>query len=146
MYIFYEYFSDMASHLLGNNMSTTMWLIHTKSYLCTTVNTFAVISSYVAEFAAHLHKPKTAAEPSRKSSLLTRAWRHRSRPSWLSNMAAPICELAYTIQDDTMSQLSCKFGGSKWNLYWLIVLMSLSGTNHMINEHENLDLYDPHEM
>ena len=57
MYIFYEYFSDMASHLLGNNMSTTMWLIHPKSYLCTTVNTFAVISSYVAEFAARLHKP-----------------------------------------------------------------------------------------
>ena len=39
----------------------------------------------------------TAAEPSRKTSLLTRAWRHRSRPSWLSNMAAPICELAYCI-------------------------------------------------
>ena len=38
----------------------------------------------------------TAAEPSRKTSLLTRAWRHRSRPSWLSNMAAPICELAYS--------------------------------------------------
>ena len=55
----------------------------------------------------------------------------------------PICN---TIQDNTMSQLSCKFGGSKWNLYWLIVLMSLFGTNHVINEHENLDLYDPHEM
>ena len=59
MYIFYEYFWDMASHLLGNNMSTTMWLIHPKSYLCihVTVNTFAVISSYIAEFAARLHKP-----------------------------------------------------------------------------------------
>ena len=57
MYIFYEYFSVMASHLFGNNMSTTMWLIHPKSYFCTTVNTFAVISSYAAEFAARLHKP-----------------------------------------------------------------------------------------
>ena len=37
----------------------------------------------------------TATEPSRKTSLLTRGWRHRSRPSGLSNMAAPICELAY---------------------------------------------------
>ena len=37
----------------------------------------------------------TAAEPSRKTSLLTRGWCHRSRSSGLSNMAAPICELAY---------------------------------------------------
>ena len=35
-----------------------MWLIHPKSYLCTTVNTFAVISSYVAEFAVRLHQAK----------------------------------------------------------------------------------------
>ena len=98
MYIFYVYFSDMASHLLGNNMSTTMWLIQPKSYLCTTVNTFAVMSSYVAESAACLHKPlMTEAEPSRKASFLTRVWRYRSRPSWLSNMAVPICELAYCL-------------------------------------------------
>ena len=58
--IFYVYFSNVASHLLGNNMSTTIWLIHPKSYLCTTVNTFVVISSYVAEFAVRLHKQMTA--------------------------------------------------------------------------------------
>ena len=60
MYIFYVYFSDMASPFLGNNMSTTMWLIHPKSYLCATVNTFAVTSSYVPEFAVRLHKPNDA--------------------------------------------------------------------------------------
>ena len=38
-------------------MSTTMRLIHPKSYLCTTVYTFVVISNYVPKFAARPHKP-----------------------------------------------------------------------------------------
>ena len=115
MYIFYVYFSDMASHFLGNNMSTTMWLIHPKSYLCATVNTFAVISSYVPEFAARLHKPNDASGAFTKTSLLTRAWRHRSRPSWLSNMAAPICELAY--YHEFFSVLLFGLYHSSWRLH-----------------------------
>ena len=38
--------------------------------------------------------------------------------------------------------LSCKFGESKWNPYWLIMLTSSSGTNHVIDEHEDIDQYD----
>ena len=54
-----------------------------------------VIRNFVAKFAARLHKPNHDSGAFTKTSLLTRAWRHRSRPSWLSNMPAPICELAY---------------------------------------------------
>ena len=81
MYMFYVYFSDMASHLLGNNMSTPMRQIHPRSYLSTTVHTFVVISSYVVKFTARLHKPNDGSGAFTKTSLLTRAWRQRSRPS-----------------------------------------------------------------
>ena len=40
-----------------------------------------------------------------------------------------------------MLKLSWKFGDSKWNPYWIIVLMSSSGTNHVPNEHEGVDQY-----
>ena len=40
-----------------------------------------------------------------------------------------------------MSKLSWKFGESKWNPYWVIVLTSSSGTNHVLNEHEGVDQY-----
>ena len=50
-----------------------------------------------------------------------------------------------TIQDNAMLQLSCcKFGGSKWNPYWFIVLTSSSATNHIPNKHEDVDQYDPY--
>ena len=40
-----------------------------------------------------------------------------------------------------MLKLSWKFGESKWNPYWIIVLMSSSGTNYVPNEHESVDQY-----
>ena len=40
-----------------------------------------------------------------------------------------------------MLKLSWKFGESKWNPYWAIVLTSSSGTNHVPNEHEGVDKY-----
>ena len=40
-----------------------------------------------------------------------------------------------------MLKLSWKFGESKWNPYWVIVLTSSSGTNHVPNEHEGVDQY-----
>ena len=40
-----------------------------------------------------------------------------------------------------MLKLSCKFGESKWNPNWIIVLTSLSGTNYVLNGHEDVDLY-----
>ena len=40
-----------------------------------------------------------------------------------------------------MLKLSCKFGESKWNPDWAIVLMSSSGTNYVPNEHEHVDQY-----
>ena len=38
-----------------------------------------------------------------------------------------------------MLKLSWKFGESKWNPYWVIVLTSSSGTNYVPNEHEDVD-------
>ena len=40
-----------------------------------------------------------------------------------------------------MLKLSWKSGESKWNPYWVIVLTSSSGTNHVPNEHEGVDQY-----
>ena len=34
-----------------------------------------------------------------------------------------------------------KFGESKWNPCWVIVLTSSSGTNYVPNEHEDIDQY-----
>ena len=38
-----------------------------------------------------------------------------------------------------MLKLSWKFGESKWNPYWVIVLTSSSGTNYVPDEHEDVD-------
>ena len=40
-----------------------------------------------------------------------------------------------------MLKLSWKFGESKWNPYWVIVLTSSSGTNYVLNEHDGVDQY-----
>ena len=40
-----------------------------------------------------------------------------------------------------MLKLSWKFGESKWYPYWVIVLTSSSGTNYVLNEHEDVDQY-----
>ena len=40
-----------------------------------------------------------------------------------------------------MLKLSCKFGELKWNPYWIIVLTSSSGTNYVLNGHEDVDQY-----
>ena len=40
-----------------------------------------------------------------------------------------------------MLKLSCKFGESKLNPCWLIMLSSSSSTNHFVNKHEDLDQY-----
>ena len=40
-----------------------------------------------------------------------------------------------------MLKLPWKFGESKWNPYWVIVLTSSSGTNYVPNEQEGVDQY-----
>ena len=40
-----------------------------------------------------------------------------------------------------MLKLSWKFGESKWNPCWVIVLTSSPGINHVPNEHEDIDQY-----
>ena len=40
-----------------------------------------------------------------------------------------------------MLKLSWKFGESKWNPYWVVVLTSSFGTNYVPNEHEDVDQY-----
>ena len=42
---------------------------------------------------------------------------------------------------NSMLKLSWKFGESKWYPYWVIVLTSSSGTNYVLNEHEDVDQY-----
>ena len=37
-----------------------------------------------------------------------------------------------------MLKLSWKFGESKWNPCWLIALTRSTGTNYVLNEHEDL--------
>ena len=43
-----------------------------------------------------------------------------------------------------MLKLFWKFGESKWNTYWLIVLTGSPGTNYVPNEHNDVDQYDPY--
>ena len=45
------------------------------------------------------------------------------------------------MQDNAMLKPSWKFGESKWNPCWVIVLTSLSGTNYVPNEHKGVDQY-----
>ena len=40
-----------------------------------------------------------------------------------------------------MLKLSYKFGESKWNPCWFIVLTSSTGTNYGLKEHEDFDQY-----
>ena len=40
-----------------------------------------------------------------------------------------------------MLKLSWKFGESKWNPYWVIMVTSSSGTNYVPNEHEDVNQY-----
>ena len=40
-----------------------------------------------------------------------------------------------------MFKLSWKFGESKWNSCWLILLTSSSGINHVLDEHDDVDQY-----
>ena len=40
-----------------------------------------------------------------------------------------------------MLKLSCKFGQSKLNPYWVILLASSSDTNYVLNEHEGVNQY-----
>ena len=40
-----------------------------------------------------------------------------------------------------MLKPSWKFGEPKWNPYWVIVLTSSSGSNYVLNEHEDVDQY-----
>ena len=47
-----------------------------------------------------------------------------------------------TIQDNAISDPLSKFGESKWNPYWDILLTSLSGANYVPNEHKDIDQYD----
>ena len=46
-----------------------------------------------------------------------------------------------TILGNAALKLSCKFGELKWNPNWLIMLTSSSGTNYILNEHEDIGQY-----
>ena len=50
--------------------------------------------------------------------------------------------LSYHVNElNAMLKLSSKFGESKWNPCWLIVLTSSTGTNYGLNEQEDFDQY-----
>ena len=40
-----------------------------------------------------------------------------------------------------MLKLAGKFGESKWNPFWLTQITSSTGTNYVLNEHEDFDQY-----
>ena len=40
-----------------------------------------------------------------------------------------------------MLKLACKFGESKWNPCWVIVLTTSSAIHYVPNEHEDIDQY-----
>ena len=46
-----------------------------------------------------------------------------------------------SIWDDVIIQLSCKFGTSAINTFWVIMLTISSGNNYVINKHEALGQY-----
>ena len=54
------------------------------------------------------------------------------------------------MQANAMVKLSCKFGESKWNPFWVIVLTNSWGPNYVPNEYEDVDQYGlfatPYEM
>ena len=49
-----------------------------------------------------------------------------------------------TIPDNAMLQLSCKFDESIWNPHWVNMLISSSGTNYVLNDHEEVGQYGPY--
>ena len=53
----------------------------------------------------------------------------------------PIWLICNTIRYNATPNLSWKFGESKLNPYWVIMLGSSSGTNYVLNEHEDFDIY-----
>ena len=53
-------------------------------------------------------------------------------------------DICNTILDTATLQLSAKFGESKWNPYWVIMLTSLSGSVYALNEHKDVDQYGPY--
>ena len=62
------------------------------------------------------------------------------------NMSLTSMTILNTKWDNAMLQLSYTIGESNWNLYWVIVLTSSSDTNHIPNEHVDVDAdnYDPY--
>ena len=51
----------------------------------------------------------------------------------------PIWLVYNTIQENAILKPPCKFGESKWNPYWVIMLTSSSGTTYARNEHDDFD-------
>ena len=60
-------------------------------------------------------------------------------PSEHEDVEWPIWPIWNTIWENVMLKLSWKIGESKWNPCWLIMLTSSSGTNHVLNKHEDFD-------
>ena len=70
---------------------------------------------------------------------ITLTW-HELCP-WLARLFWPIRLIYDTIWDKAMSKPSWKFGEPKWNPYSIIMLTNSSGTNYVLNEHEDVDRY-----
>ena len=59
----------------------------------------------------------------------------------LTNLAHLQLAIYNTIQENVIFKSPCKFGESKWNPCWLIILTSSTGINYVLNEYEDVDQY-----
>ena len=58
-----------------------------------------------------------------------------------SSSGTKIMSLMGMMMLTNMTRMQYQFGESKWNPYWVIVLMSSSGTNYVPNKHKGVDQY-----
>ena len=65
--------------------------------------------------------------------------------SMIMKILANMTYICNTIQYNAILQMCCKFYESKWNPYWITLLTNSSGTNHVVNGHENCGQYDPNK-
>ena len=62
---------------------------------------------------------------------------HAQHKLWISTWHI----FSWIPQNNARLKLSCKFGESKWNPYWVTMLMSSSDSNYVANDHEDVDKY-----
>ena len=71
----------------------------------------------------------------------TSGWSELTKSCTTKTMNFHMAYFSWIPQNNARLKLSCKFGESKWNPYWVIVFMSSSDSNYVANDHEDVDKY-----